>query len=324
MGQKTMKKILSLLIALCVIAFGVQIAAADEATEKINVASLKGPTSMGLVKLMQDDKATGAYDFTVAGSADEIVPLIAKGEIDIALIPCNLSSVLWNKTNGGVEIAAVNTLGVLYVVEAGDTIQSVADLNGKTVYSTGKGTTPEYALNHVLRLNGLDPAADLTIEYKSEATEVAAALSAGQATIAMLPQPYVTAVMAQNSALRVALSLTDEWARADGESQLVTGVVAVRKAFADENPEALKAFMDAYAASTAYVNENPEQAGAWIEELGIAKAAIAAKAIPGCNIVCITGDEMKAAVSGYLKALYEAEPQSVGGALPDDSYYLSF
>ncbi len=260
----------------------------------------------------------------MAGSADEIVPLIAKGEIDIALIPCNLSSVLWNKTKGGVEIAAVNTLGVLYVVEAGDTVGSIADLKGKTLYSTGKGTTPEYALNHVLRLNGLDPAADLTIEYKSEATEVAAALSAGQATIAMLPQPYVTAVMAQNPALRVSLSLTDEWARADGESQLVTGVVAVRKAFADENPEALRAFMEAYAASTAYVNENPDEAGAWIEALGIAKAAVAAKAIPACNIVCITGDEMKAAVSGYLKALHEADPASVGGALPDDSYYLTF
>ena len=319
-----MKKVLSLLIALCVIAFGIQMVTAEEAGEKISVASLKGPTSMGLVKLIEDDKATGAYNFTVAGSADEIVPLIAKGEIDIALIPCNLSSVLWNKTKGGVEIAAVNTLGVLYVVESGDTVASVADLKGKTVYSTGKGTTPEYALNHVLRLNGVDPAADLNIEYKSEATEVAAALSAGQATIAMLPQPYVTAVMAQNPSLRVALSLTDEWAKAEGGSQLVTGVVAVRKAFADENPEALKAFMDAYAASTAYVNENPEEAGAWIEELGIAKAAVAAEAIPACNIVCITGDEMKAAVSGYLKALYEADPASVGGALPDDSYYLSF
>ena len=319
-----MKKILSILIALCVIVFGVQMVTAQEAGEKISVASLKGPTSMGLVKLIEDDKATGAYNFTVAGTADEIVPLIAKGEVDIVLIPCNLSSVLWNKTKGGVEIAAVNTLGVLYVVESGDTVASVADLKGKTVYSTGKGTTPEYALNHVLMLNGIDPAADLNIEYKSEATEVAAALSAGQATIAMLPQPYVTAVMAQNPSLRVALSLTDEWAKAEGESQLVTGVVAVRKAFADENPEALKAFMDAYAASTAYVNENPEEAGVWIEELGIAKASVAAKAIPACNIVCITGDEMKAAVSGYLKALYEADPASVGGALPDDSYYLSF
>lgn len=290
----------------------------------VRVASLKGPTSMGLVKLMQDDAEEGAYQFTVAGTADEIVPLIAKGELDIALIPCNLASVLWNKLKGGVQVSAVNTLGVLYVVEAGDTVHSVADLKGKTLFSTGKGTTPEYALNHVLKLSGIDPAKDLTVEYKSESTEVAAALSSGAATLAMLPQPYVTAVMAQNPNLRVALSLSDEWAKVDAGSAMVTGVVAVRKAFADERPELLKAFMEGYEASQAYVNANPDEAGQWIADLGIvAKAGLAAKAIPACNIVCITGDEMKAAVSGYLKALFEADPASVGGALPDDSFYLA-
>ena len=319
-----MKKVVSLLVAVFLIVSGLQVALAESAPQPVRVASLKGPTSMGLVKLMQDDQEIKAYSFTVAGTADEIVPLIAKGELDIALIPCNLASVLWNKLKGGVEIAAVNTLGVLYVVEAGDTVHSVADLKGKALYSTGKGTTPEYALNHVLKLNGLDPAKDLTIEYKSESTEVAAALSSGAASLAMLPQPYVTAVMAQNPNLRVALSLTDEWSKADPASQLVTGVVAVRKAFADEHPDLLKAFMEGYKASQEYVNENPDEAGQWIADLGIvAKAGLAAKAIPACNIVCITGDEMKAAVSGYLKALFEADPASVGGVLPDDTFYLA-
>ncbi len=318
-----MKKLLLLLVALSILTFPVGTAVAQDAVQAVRVASLKGPTSMGLVKLMEDDKPAGAYSFTVAGSADEIVPLIAKGEVDIALIPCNLASVLWNKLKGGVAISAVNTLGVLYIVEAGDTVHSIQDLKGKTLYSTGKGTTPEYALAHVLKLNGIDPSKDMAIEYKSEATEVAAALSAGTVSLAMLPQPYVTAVMAQNPALRVALSLTDEWAKADPGSQMVTGVVAVRKAFADEHPEALEVFMEQYAASTAYVNANPEEAGAWIEELGIAKAAVAAKAIPACNIVCVTGADMKAAVSGYLAALNEADPASVGGALPDDGFYLS-
>ncbi len=322
--MKPMKKVLSLLVAVLLFVSGIQVALAEVAPVQVRVASLKGPTSMGLVKLMQDDAETKAYTFTVAGAADEIVPLIAKGDVDIALIPCNLSSVLWNKLKGGVQIAAVNTLGVLYVVEAGDTVKTVGDLKGKTLYSTGKGTTPEYALNHVLKLNGLDPAADLTIEYKSESTEVAAALENGTATLAMLPQPYVTAVMAQNPKLRVALSLTDEWAKADKESQLVTGVVAVRKAFADEHPDLVKAFMEAYKASADYVNQNPDEAGQWIADLGIvAKAGLAAKAIPACNIVCITGDAMKAAVSGYLKALFDADPASVGGALPDDSFYLA-
>jgi NitT/TauT family transport system substrate-binding protein len=319
-----MKKVLSLLAAVFLVMSVAQAALADSAPAQVRVASLKGPTSMGLVKLMQDDQDTKAYNFTVAGTADEIVPLLAKGDLDIALIPCNLASVLWNKMQGGVEITAVNTLGVLYVLEAGDTVKTAYDLKGKTIYSTGKGTTPEYALNHVLKLNGLDPAKDLTIEYKSESTEVAAALGSGTATLAMLPQPYVTAVMAQNPALRVALSLTDEWAKADPGSQLITGVVAVRKAFADEHPDQLKAFMEAYAASETYVNANPDEAGQWIADLGIvAKAGLAAKAIPACNIVCITGDEMKSAVSGYLKALFDADPASVGGKLPDDSFYLA-
>jgi len=320
-----MKKVLSLLVAVFLMVSGLQVALAEGAPSQVRVASLKGPTSMGLVKLMQDDQETKAYNFTVSGTADEIVPLLAKGELDIALIPCNLASVLWNKMQGGVEITAVNTLGVLYVVEAGDTVKTVSDLKGKTIYSTGKGTTPEYALDHVLMLNGIDPAKDLDIEYKSESTEVAAALASGNAALAMLPQPYVTAVMAQNPNLRVALSLTDEWAKADKDSQMITGVVAVRKAFADEHPDQLKAFMDAYAASEAYVNANPDEAGQWIADLGIvAKAGLAAKAIPACNIVYITGDDMKKAVSGYLKALYGLDPASVGGKLPDDSFYLGF
>lgn len=318
-----MKRAISLLAAVFILMMCVAPAAPAEGTA-VRVASLKGPTSMGLVKLMRDDAETGAYRFTVAGTADEIVPLIAKGELDIALIPCNLASVLWNKLKGGVQISAVNTLGVLYVVEAGDTVHSVADLKGRTLYSTGKGTTPEYALNHVLKLSGIDPAKDLAVEYKSESAEVAAALSSGTADIAMLPQPYVTAVMAQNPGLRVALSLTDEWAKVDAGSRLVTGVVAVRKAFADEHPDLLKTFMEGYDASQAYVNANPDEAGQWIADLGIvAKASLAAKAIPACNIVCITGDEMKAAVSGYLAALFEADPASVGGRLPDDSFYLA-
>lgn len=316
-----MKKLLVFAMALSVALLGVQLVSAREASAQVRVASLKGPTSMGLVKLMEDDRE-GAYQFTVAGSADEIVPLIAKDEVDIALIPCNLASVLWNKTGGGVQVGAINTLGVLYVVESGDSVQSIEDLKGKTVFSTGKGTTPEYAFNHVLRLNGIDPIADMTIEFKSEATEVAAALSAGTVRLAMLPQPYVTTVMAQNPDLRVALSLTDEWAKADPDSQLVTGVVALRKAFADEHPELVQSFMESYGQSTAYVNANPGEASVWIEALGIAKADIAAKAIPACNIVCITGEDMRLAISGYLAALYEAEPASVGGALPDDSFYL--
>lgn len=287
--------------------------------ELVRVASLKGPTSMGMVQMIEDP----AYQFTVAGTADEIVPLLVKGDLDIALLPCNLASVLYNKTKGQVQMAAINTLGVLYIVEAGDSVHSIADLKGRTLYSTGKGTTPEYALNAVLRAGGLNPASDLTIEFKSEATEIASALGAGQVDLAMLPQPYVTAVLAQNPTLRIALSLTKEWDKVIPESGLVTGVVLVRKDFAENKPESLNAFMAAYRASTQYTNQHPSEASVLIEQLGIAKAAVAEKAIPLCNIVCIEGSDMQAKASGYLASLFAQDPTAVGGALPGEDFYLT-
>lgn len=322
-----MRRILSIVLALALaVSMGACVNAETDEKVIIRVGSLKGPTTMGIVKLMQDDEngaSVNDYEFTMSGTADEIVPLMVKGELDVALLPCNLASVLYNNTEGAVQVAGINTLGVLYVVEAGDAIQSVEDLRGKTIYSTGKGTTPEYGLNYVLSMNGIDPAKDVAIEFKSEATEVAAALTSGAAEIAVLPQPFVTAALAQNENLRVALSLTDEWAKVNEESAMLTGVAIVRKEFAEQNPEAIQAFLTEYAASTEYVNENVEEAAEWIAELGIvAKAQLAQKAIPACNIVMITGEEMKTKVSGYLSALYDQNPAAVGGELPDDAFYL--
>ncbi len=317
-----LKRILSILILAALIALPFQLAVTAEPAEgPVRVASLKGPTTMGLSRLMQDE-SDGDYSFTVAGTADEIAPALAKGEVDIALIPCNLAAVLSQKMDGGLQVAAINTLGVLYVVEAGDTVRSLADLAGKTLLSTGKGTTPEYALNYVLRRNDIDPESDLTIDYRSEATEVAAALQAGTATLALLPQPFATAAMAQNPELRVALSLTDEWTKVGEGSQLITGVVAVRRAFAKAHPDLLTKFLTDYAASTRYVNAHPDEAAVWIENLGIAKAAVAEAAIPACNIVYIDGATMRDQIKGYLKALYDQNPASVGGELPDDTFYI--
>ena len=211
---------------------------------------------MGMVKLMNDAEEGAVkhdYQFEIFGTADEVVPKLVNGDLDIALVPCNLASVLYNKTQGAVQIAAVNTLGVLYVVESGDTVQSIQDLVGKTVYSTGKGTTPEFALNYILNQNGIEPGKDVNIEYKSEATEIAVMLENAENTIAVLPQPYVTAVQMQNEKVRVALSFTEEWDKVSPDSGLVTGVVLVRKAFAEENPLALSEFLDDYKASTEYV-----------------------------------------------------------------------
>lgn len=290
-----------------------------------NIASLKGPTTMGMVKLMNDfenGSTNHDYNVTMYGTADEIVAGIAGGTIDVAAVPCNLASVLYNKTKGGVQVAAINTLGVLYVVETGDTIKTVADLKGKTIYSTGKGTTPEFALNYVLTQNGINPETDVTIEYKSEATEVAAMLSEADNAVAMLPQPYVTAVQMQNDKVRIALDLTKEWDAVSTDSGLVTGVVIARKAFVDENKQAFDEFLADYKASTEYVNTNTSDAAELIAGYEIvAKAPIAVKALPYCNITFISGDEMQSKVGGYLKVLFDANPQSVGGNLPDDAFY---
>ena len=320
----SIRKIISLTLALALALGLVTFAVADEAAA-VRVAAMKGPTAMGLVKLMnanENGESAQKYEFTLAGTANEVVPLLTRGELDIAMVPCNLASVLYNNTKGGVKVLAVNTLGVLYVLESGEEIQSAADLAGKTVYSTGKGTTPEFALNYILTQNGLDPEKDLTIEYKSEATEVLAALTSDAAGIGVLPQPYVTAALMQNESLRVALSLTEEWDKVTEESRMITGVAVVRAAFAEENPDAVAAFLEEYAASVEYVNANVEEAAQWIADLGIvAKAPIAQKALPACNIVYIDGEEMKTAVSGYLAVLFDQNPESVGGQLPDEAFY---
>lgn len=289
------------------------------------VASLKGPTTMGMVKLMSDSEAGSTlhdYTFNMYGTADEIVPLLVNGDVDVALVPCNLASVLYNKTQGAVQVAAINTLGVIYVVESGDTVQSVEDLRGKTIYSTGKGTTPEFALNYILTQNGIVPGTDVTIEFKSEATELAVLLSGGENAIAVLPQPYVTTVQMQNDKVRTALSLSEEWDKVSTDSGMVTGVLLVRKEFAEANKAAFDEFLGEYQASTAFTNDNIAEAAALIEGYGIVpKAAIAEAAIPACNIVYIDGDEMQTKVGGYLEVLFAANAQSVGGAIPNEDFY---
>lgn len=291
----------------------------------ISVAVMKGPTALGMVKLMEDNEAGTAannYSFTVAGTADEISPKLIKGELQIAAVPCNLASVLYNKTEGKISMLAVNTLGVLYIVETGDSIQKVEDLKGKTIYSTGKGTTPEYTLRYLLSAAGLDPDKDVTIEFKSEATEIAALLSDADDAIAMLPQPYVTTVMMNNEKVRIALDVTAEWeALTNGESSVVTGVIVAQKSFVEENKEAVDAFLAEYALSTQYANEETESAAELVEKFGIFKAAVAKKAMPYCNIVCIQGSEMEQKAGAYLNTLYEQAPNAVGGKLPETDFY---
>ena len=326
-----MKKVMALLLifvlALSMVGCGNNAKEEESSYDKetISVAALKGPTALGMLKMMEDQEkgeTPDNYEFELAGAADEILGRIIQGEIDIAAVPVNVASVLYNKTEGKVQLLAVNTLGVLYMLEDGETLTSMNDLKGQTIYTTGQGSTPEYVLRYILTQNNIDPDNDVTIEYKSEASEVAALIQKKEAKIAMLPQPFVTTVMAQNEGLRVVFDITEEWAQVGNGSELTQGCVVVQKAFAEEHPEAVERFLKAYQESVDYVNGNAEEAGTLAEKFGIiAKAAVAAKAIPNCNIVFLTGEQMKNAAGGFLSVLFEANPQAVGGNLPADDFY---
>ena len=313
------RKLISLLVALSLLALPVALA---ESTP-VRVGALKGPTAMGMVQMMADK--ADAYEFTLAAAPDEIVPLLVKGELDIAAVPANLGSVLYNNTQGAVKALAINTLGVLYIVERGDTVHSVADLKGRTLVTAGKGSTPEYALNYILRGNGIDPEADLTIEFKSEHAECLAAMLQDESVVAMLPQPFATVAQAKAQDMRVALDLTREWdalqADAEAPSAMITGIAVARAAFVDENPEGVARFLADYAESVKFAQDDVEGAANLIGQFDIFEAGPARKALPFCNIVFIDGADMKDRLGGYLAALLDQDPAAVGGALPGDDFY---
>ena len=293
----------------------------------VRVGGLKGPTTMGLVKLMQDaenGEAQNAYEFTMVTAADELTAMVAGDQVDIALLPANVASVLYHKTNQNVSVIDINTLGVLYLVSGDTSITSLDQLAGKTVYLTGKGTTPDYVFNYLLSSAGLS-AEDVTLDFRSEATEVAAILAENPEAVGLLPQPFVTVALSQNDALSIIMDLTEEWDKLqaeDSNSRLVTGVTIVNNDFLSSHPDMVDAFLEEHEASALYTDNHPAEAAELIAAAGIvAKAPIAEQALPYCNITFLEGEEMKAALSGYLNVLSEQDPASVGGALPGDDFY---
>lgn len=292
----------------------------------LNVVGLKGPTSMGLAPLVlsaADGEETFDIDFSVVGAPTDVAPLIVKGEADLAAVPANLAAVLYNKTEGGISVVAVNTLGVLNIVERGETVTTLADLQGKTVYASGQAAVPEYVFNMLLEKEGLDPANDLTVVWLAEHTEVVSNLAANDGSVALLPQPFVTVAQQQLEDLRLAVDLNTVWENNMGDAGLVMGVLIARNDIIEAHPEAVADFLAQYEQSMRYVNENPEEASKMIEQLDIFKAAIAQKAIPYCHIHFMMGEPMKTALSGFLNLLYEIDPKSIGGALPADEFYYS-
>lgn len=285
---------------------------------EIRIAALKGPTGMGMVKLA-DKQNYPNYTVSIEASPDAMNPRIISGEVDVAAVPVNLASVLYNKLDGDISVLAVSTLGVLYVVEAGSEVNSVADLAGKTVYATGQGATPEYILNYLLDKNGV--AGSVEVNYVGEHAALATMLADGSAEIGMLPEPNVTSTLAGNDNLRIALNLTEEWNKVCS-TELVQGVVIARKSFVNEHPEAIEQFLREYEKSSAFVNENIDEAAKLIVDAGIlGNVEIAKKAIPNCNISFSKGEAMHKAVEGMLTVLFEANPKSIGGKLPDKDFY---
>lgn len=309
----TMKKLISVILVTAILCLGALGCTAN--AEKIEIAALKGPTGMGLVQVK--DKYADDYNITFSSAPDDITASFIGGEADIAAVPINLASVLYNKLEGNVRIIAVNTLGVLYMLENGEEITDFAALEGKTIYATGQGSTPEYVLEYLLSENGVNA----TVEYKAEHSELAALLAAGEVGLGMLPEPNVSATMTKNENLRVALNLTEEWAKVS-DAELVQGCIIVKADYLEQHEKEIAKFLERYAESAAFVNENIEEASQLIEEYGIMeKAAIAKKSIPNCNIVCITGEAMKTAAANMLTVLFEANAKSVGGAMPKDEFY---
>ncbi|MDO4621528.1 MAG: ABC transporter substrate-binding protein [Eubacteriales bacterium] len=303
-----------------------EVQAAAEKEDVIRIGALSGPTAMGLVELMDRAEAgetVNTYAFAeLSTEASAFVAPLVQGELDIAVIPSNLASVVYNKTEGGIKVLAAAVLGVQYIVERGESIQSVADLSGKTIYATGQGAVPEAVLRTVLKGNGLEMDTDVTMHWCADTTEALSYVAADEAAIAMLPQPFATAAGAKVEGLHTALDLSEEWKALDNGSEVVTAVAVVRKAFAEEHPEAVASFMEEYRASAACVESDPDTTAERIEKYGILPAAaLAKKALPSCSIVCIEGEEMKTMLSGYLQILADNDPAMVGGSLPKDDFY---
>ena len=321
-----MKKIISLFLAVLMLIFSLSACKEPEETTTVRIAGMTGPTGIGLVSLKdKSEKNETAQNYNVSfyTAADEIVPLLVKGELDIAAVPANLASIQFNKNNGYVQVIAINNLGVLSILEKGSSVNSVADLKGKVIYApaSGKGAVPEFALNYILEQNGLDPTKDVTVEWKAEVKEILASLKKSDGGIALLPQPAATTALTNVEGLREAININDAWNALDVDSKLVTGVIVVRKEFAEKNPKAVAKFLEEYEASAKFATENVSEAAKLTAQYGIAEEAVALNAIPKCNITFIKGEEMKNLLSAYLKTLFDKKPASIGGAMPTDDFY---
>ena len=333
--MKHIKSVVSLLLAVA-LAFTLagcgtkEEPAADDSDEltpaEVNLYVLSGPTGIGAMNLWAAADAgetANTYHITMPGANDEVVAALSNGQADIAAVATNLAATLYNKTDGGVTVLAVNTLGVLSLLGNGGEAASIADLAGRTIYAPGQGANPEYILRYVLRGNGLDPDRDVTLRFVGEGSELLTVWQTDPEAVILAPQPVATSILMQNENARTLFDMTEEWDKVSGgESTLMMGCVIVRNAFLQEHPDAVTLFLQEYAASIEKAQSDAAGTAALCEQYGlIPKAALAEKALPYCGLTFVTGAEMKAGLSGYLQVMFDADPRSVGGAMPDDGFY---
>ena len=298
----------------------------EQTAAEINLYVLSGPTGIGAMNLWAASDAgetKNTYHITMPGANDEVVAALSKGDADIAAVATNLAATLYNKTDGGVTVLAVNTLGVLSLLSNGQEAATVSDLKGKTIYAPGQGANPEYILRYVLTGNGLDPDKDVTLRFVGEGSELLTVWQSDPEAVILAPQPVATSILMQNENARTLFDMTEEWDKiAGGDSTLMMGCVIVRNEFLQANPGAVELFLQEYAASIEKAQFDVEGTAALCEQYGlIPKAALAQKAIPSCGLTFVTGAEMKTGLSGYLQVMFDANPKSVGGALPGDGFY---
>jgi len=297
----------------------------DAPAASVNVMVLNGTTGFGMANLMDaaaKGEAAQEYEFTVETDASNIVAALANGSADIAALPTNAAAAVYNKTQGKVQVLALNTLGVLYLVTDGSVeIESMADLAGQTVYAPAQN--PSFIFQHIVDANGVE---NVTIDNTyAQPADLNTAVASGEVSIAVLPEPMVTVAKSKNPDLVVALDLTAEWDKVSEPGSLVQGCVVVRKDFVLENAAVVQTFLEEYGASIAALTSDVEGTAAKIEANGIfTKAAVAAKAIPNCNVCFITGDEMQEALSQFLTIMHSVAPASVGGSIPGDDFYCVF
>ena len=312
-------------------------AESDEPTEpeevpyeavEINAAVLKGPTGMGMAKLMEDAAngiAANNYTFTVSSDTADVMAKVIAGEYDIAALPTNNAAIAFNKTQGGVKMAAINTLGTLYLLQNTATnetlVSSVAELEGKTIVTFGQGANPEYVLRHILEQNGLTIGENVTVEFKAAVDEVLALAATGQADFVMVPEPNATVVQNKNEAFKIAIDLNAAWEQLEG--QLVMGCIVTTAKFAEEHPEAVAKFLEEYEASINYALQNTKEAAALCAKHAIVPSeGIAMKSLPNCHLTFVSGTDMQAAIEGYYNVLFGYNPKALGGAIPTEDFYF--